>query len=369
MGVEGNKTVDFCVSTSTIENDVLVTLIPITEARPGFNATYQIVYENIGTAISEGNIEFQFNHTLQSFVRSSESVDVQTINSLTYNYGNLVPFESRTIDITLNTEPPLTVNGDDILQLSVGITSDETDINLSDNNFEFDQVVVNSFDPNDKQVVQGSTIAIEDIDDYLHYIIRFQNTGTASAINVRVRDVLENKLDWDTFLPVSSSHPYTTQITEGHLVDFIFESILLPAEQDDEANSQGFVAFRIKPKTDSNVGDVIVGNAAIYFDFNAPIITNTVSTEIVNNALSTNENKLEDSFLIHPNPTNDIIYISTKLGVDIENVQLYSVSGKLLLENNNLNIREIDLKSFPKGLYFLNIVLDKGNVTKKVIKN
>ena len=368
MGVEGKKVADFCVSANTIENDVLVTLLPITEARPGFDAVYQIVYENIGTTISEGNIEFEFNNMLQSFVSSTEPLDAQTINSLTYNYNNLQPFESRTIDIILNTEPPSTVNDGDILPLSVVITSDETDINLSDNNFEFNQIVVNSFDPNDKQVVQGSRIAIEEIDEYLHYIIRFQNSGTASAINVRVRDALEDELDWDTFIPVSSSHAYTTQITQGNLVDFIFENILLPPEQDDESESHGFVAFKIKPKADVVVGDVIVGNAEIYFDFNSPIVTNTVSTEIVDNSLSANENRLEDSFKFYPNPTNDIIYLSTKSGVHIEAIKVFSVTGKLFFEEHQ-GANEINLKSLPKGIYFLNVVLNKGNVTKKIIKN
>ncbi|WOD43591.1 T9SS type A sorting domain-containing protein [Hwangdonia lutea] len=368
IGVEGKKIADFCVSANTIENNVSVTLLPITEARPGFNTTYQIVYENTGTTISEGNIEFQFDNTLQSFVSSTQSANLQTINTLTYNYSNLLPFESRVVNVILNTEAPSIVNADDVLPLSVFITSNETDINLSDNTFEFNQIVVNSFDPNDKQVVQGRKISIEEIGEYLHYIIRFQNKGTASAINVRIRDVLEDKLDWDTFLPVSSSHSYRTQITEGNLVDFIFDNILLPAEQDDEPNSHGFVAFKIKPITDVNVGDVITGKADIYFDFNSPIITNTISTEIVNNTLNVSENKLVDSFKIYPNPTNDKIYTSTKLGINIENIKIYSVAGKLLFEKNKES-KEIDLKSFPKGMYFINIISDRGSVTKKIIKN
>ncbi|WP_458628574.1 DUF7619 domain-containing protein [Winogradskyella sp. PC D3.3] len=265
---------------------------------------------------------------------STGVLGAQTINSLTYNYSNLQPFESRVIDVVLNTEPPLAVNADDILPLSVVITSGQTDIDLSNNHFEFNQIVVNSYDPNDKQVVQGNRIAIDDINEYLHYIIRFQNTGSASAISVRVRDVLNDKLDWDTFVPVSSSHAYTAQITQGNLVDFIFENILLPAEQEDESMSHGFVAFKIKPKTDVSVGDVIDGNAEIYFDFNSPVITNTVSTEVVDDFLSINEDSLEDSFRFYPNPVNNIIYLSASLGVDIKVVKVFSIEGRLVLEDN-----------------------------------
>lgn len=362
-------TINFCVSAGSDIHDVSVTLLPITEARPGFDATYQIIYENKGTTLSSGEITFHFDNTLQSFVSSNESIETQTINTITFNYNNLLPFERRTIDLTLNTKQPPLVNGDDILTLSVDIRTDETDIIILDNNFELVQIVVNSFDPNDKQVVQGDKIAIEKIDEYLHYIIRFQNTGTASAINVRIRDILENKLNWDTFTPLSSSHSYRTQINEGNIVDFIFDNILLPAEQDNEPDSHGFIAFKVKPKNNVNIGDIITGKAGIYFDFNPPIITNTVSTEITNNSiLNVNENKLENYFIIYPNPTSGTISLFTKAGIDIEKIKVYSTTGRLLIENNKVS-EEINLNSFPQGIYLIKLVSNKGITTKKIVKN
>ncbi len=362
-----SEELNFCIGTSNVVNDVSVTVLPIIEARPGFNTTYQIVYENIGTETSNGEIVFQFDSTKQTFVNATQNVDSQDNDFVTFNYIDLFPFQSKTINISLNTEAPPVVNGDDVLQLTTIINSNDADTDITNNSFELSQIVVNSFDPNDKQVLQGSEITIENTNDYLHYLIRFQNTGSASAINVRVRDVLDDKLDWDTFSPISSSHVYNTQISNGNSVDFIFENIQLPAEQDDEPNSHGFVAFKIKPKTDVIVGDIISGKANIYFDFNLPIITNTVSTEVVDSSLSIGEYKLEDSFKIYPNPTNDIIYISSKSSLGIEKVIVYSISGKLLLEINE-DTKEINLKHYPKGMYFLNVVLDKGSVTKKIIK-
>ncbi|MDO5981274.1 T9SS type A sorting domain-containing protein [Flavivirga spongiicola] len=363
--VEG---VDFCVSANELVNDVTIMLIPTWHARPGFETSYQLVYENIGSTVSNGSINMQFENSLQSYVSSSENLESQTANTLIFNYIDLQPFEKRNIGIILKTFEPPIVNGGEILPLTAMITSNDIDINLENNISETEQTVINSFDPNDKTVLQGNEITLEEVDEYLHYLVRFQNTGTASAINVRVRDVLENKLDWDTFLPVASSHPYITQITEENLVDFIFDNILLPAEQDDEPNSHGFVAFKIKPKSDAQIGDVVTGKANIYFDFNLPIITNIVSTEIVNNSLSVSESKPQHYFNIYPNPTNDKIYISSKKGVNVDGVSIYSITGKLLL-NDRVSTKEIDLNQFPKGMYFLNILSDKGSVTKKVIKN
>src|SRR5690606_12152357 len=48
-----------------------------------------------------------------------------------------------------------------------------------------------------------------------------------------------------------------------------------------EEGSNGFVAFKIKPKATLNIGDEITGVANIYFDYNLPITTNTVTTKIV----------------------------------------------------------------------------------------
>ncbi|GAA3579914.1 hypothetical protein GCM10022395_30650 [Snuella lapsa] len=76
---------------------------------------------------------------------------------------------------------------------------------------------------------------------------------------------------------------------------------------------------------------------------------------------------LNHSFSICPNPTNDIIYLLSKKGVSIKKIEVYSISGKLLFENNKIT-NMVDLKNFPKGMYFLNIVSDKGSVPKKIIK-
>lgn len=94
--------------------------------------------------------------------------------------------------------------------------------------------------------------------------------GTANATKIRVKDTLDAKLDWSTFTPVSANHDYRIEITSGNHVEFIFEDITLPYESADEPGSHGFVAYKIKPKNNVEVGDVISNLAAIYFDYNLP---------------------------------------------------------------------------------------------------
>ena len=307
-------TQDFCFTANQVFYDVEAVLLPLTVARPGFDATYQLVYKNNGLSITNGSIIFEFNDMQQTFVSSSQVPDVNNVNSLSFNYSNLQPFETRTIDITLNTFSPPTVNGDDILNLTASIQPTDSDVAPENNVYTLEQVVVNSYDPNDKQVLQGAEITMEQANEYLDYLIRFQNTGTASAINVAITDQLSNDLDWSTIQPLSSSHDYYARITNGNFVEFIFDNINLPAEQDDAEGSNGFVAFRIKPKSDVVVGDVITGLANIYFDFNAPIITNTVSTEIVE-PLSLNDYSIENQVTLYPNPTSGLLNLVCKIGL------------------------------------------------------
>ena len=145
-------------------------------------------------------------------------------------------------------------------------------------NFEY--VVICGYDPNDKQVrpFRDSThnyfVAS---DEEFEYVIRFQNTGTDTAFNIRVSDTLDQKLDWDSFQPLGASHDYSVQLdlNEG-IVDFFFPDIMLPDSNVNLLGSQGYLIYRIRPQANLNEGDIIENRAGIYFDFNPPIITNTV---------------------------------------------------------------------------------------------
>ncbi len=128
-----------------------------------------------------------------------------------------------------------------------------------------------------KQCLEGSKLDISKIDEYLHYQIRFQNEGTDTAFFIVVADTLSNNLDWNTFEFIASSHTCYAKRTNNKR-NFIFEHINLPYKAIDEPGSNGWVAFKIKPKPSVVIGDSLNNSAAIYFDFNLPIITNTATT-------------------------------------------------------------------------------------------
>ncbi|MEM1320227.1 MAG: T9SS type A sorting domain-containing protein [Bacteroidota bacterium] len=135
---------------------------------------------------------------------------------------------------------------------------------------------VGAYDPNDKQGFplgydnQNYIKANQDIE----YLIRFQNTGTDTAFRVVIRDTIASTLDITSIRPATASHPYSFQLYGDNIVQFTFDDIMLPDSFVNEPASNGFVKFHIAQQPDLPDGTVIENSAAIYFDFNEPIITN-----------------------------------------------------------------------------------------------
>ncbi|NJB87164.1 putative repeat protein (TIGR01451 family) [Lewinella marina] len=142
-----------------------------------------------------------------------------------------------------------------------------------------------AIDPNDKLVSpsreEPSQSNYTQLDEAITYTLRFQNTGNDTAFDVRLEDQLSHHLDLNTFRPLAASHPYTVRMLEGGNVIFRFDNIFLPDSNVNLVGSEGFVSFEIKARQDLPDFTVIENTAAIYFDFNKPVITNTVRSTMV----------------------------------------------------------------------------------------
>lgn len=356
-GFNQTENVNFCITSTETVNDLSVTLIPVSQARPGFESSYQIVYSNTGTTTLSGTVDLSFNDALVSLETSTPTPTSSTTNTLSWDYDNLAPFTSRTINFIMLVEQPPIVEGDDILQYTASISPNTDDQTPNDNTFELNQIVVNSFDPNDKRCLEGNQVLIENADEYLHYLIRFQNTGTASAINVRVADQLDEKLDWTTLVVESLSHPGRVEIENGQDVSFIFDDIHLPHEDEDSEGSNGFIAFKIKPIDGIILGDTIENTAYIFFDFNPPIITNTTTTTFVE-TLSVDDISTFN-IEIYPNPVANILTINS--ATPIEKATIYNTLGQVVKTTTvNVHNSQIDMSTLQTGIYFIKITSITG---------
>ena len=367
------ETANFCISPNGVHNDLNITLIPISVARPGFDAEYILALKNNGNQTQSGTVSLTFDDAKADYVSSLPNTTSQNSNVLNWDFTGLEPFETKVIHVTLNVNSPTetpAVNIGDVLEFSSEVTSPGTDETPSDNLYSFNQVVVGSYDPNDKQVVEGSQVDISKSGDYLTYIVRFQNTGNYSAENVVVKDYLSPYLDLNTLQMVSSSHPFRSTLTQSNRLEFFFEGINLPASSIDEHGSHGYICFKIKPKANTiSLGTTINNKASIYFDYNDPINTNTVSTTF--SALSNNDLSFDGYFNLSPNPTSSILNLHVKNEVNLKSLEIYNPLGQLVLtKESDINATNIplDVTGLKDGVYVISIVTDKGKTSKRFIK-
>ena len=216
-----STTQDFCLTANGTISDAEMVIAPIMPSRPGFDAIYKLVYKNKGNQILSGSVDFQYDDTVLDFVSSTTTPDTQNTGSLTYNFSNLLPFESRTVEITLNVNGPTEtppINIDDVLDYSSTISIDQTEQTPEDNTFDYSEIVVGAFDPNDITCLQGDIVPDTEIGEFLHYMIRFENTGNAPAENVIVTsEISASDFNINTLQVLNASHEMNVRVNNGIL--------------------------------------------------------------------------------------------------------------------------------------------------------
>ncbi|HZV70853.1 MAG TPA: T9SS type A sorting domain-containing protein [Saprospiraceae bacterium] len=242
--------------------------------------------------------------------------------------------------------------------------------NLTDDNICIDehtsatecQTNIGSFDPNDKRSFNehGRESAQVDKDEYITYHIRFQNTGTDTAFTVRIIDPLFSYLDLGTLEMLSSSHPYTFEITDGRMLVADFKNILLPDSTTNEAASHGFLKFRIKPLPSFDYGTTIPNKADIFFDFNDPVLTNEAITVILP-AVSVHDQRELIDFTVFPNPAKQTLQlqISETHRIAIDTWIIYDNQGRIAAHDLYRHGRSLNITALAPGAYTLLLMSNK----------
>jgi uncharacterized repeat protein (TIGR01451 family) len=242
------------------------------------------------------------------------------------------------------------------------------------------QVVRGSNDPNEKLVKPTGITANKYIskEDELEYQINFQNTGNDTAFLVVLRDTLnDNVVEIGSVVSGVSSHPYTFRIYGQGILEWTFKNILLPDSNMNEAASHGYVKFKVRQAADNAKGTKIENKGAIYFDFNAPVITNTAQVTVYDTTIVSGiKDKYQVSSIqyqveVYPNPfsrfahlriTNLYEYTNKKLELRIYDVLGREVKHLTLnpsLKGGGLQ-GTIERGNLPDGLYFYKITSPGG---------
>lgn len=362
-----STTLDFCVTANGVHPDLEVVIAPVTPARPGFVAEYLIVYKNKGNQVlsQQYGVNFVYNQNLMQFLSASTPPSAQGVGGLQWDYADLMPFESRSILVSMQINPPTDpenpVNIDDVLVFTSVILPQAGDEMVQDNTFVFNQTVVGSYDPNDITCLQGDVVPPSEIGNYLHYVIRFENTGNAPAENVVVNlNINPAQYDAQSLQLMNTSHDAYVRMN-GQNLEVIFQNIQL------ESGGHGNILLKMKTKPTLQVGDMVAKKANIYFDYNFPIVTNDAETLF--QALSVVNPVLNDLISIYPNPVKDILTITIKDNSTIKTIELYDIQGRLLQTQLVNDVHsELNVSSRANGMYFIKINTDKGTKVEKLVK-
>lgn len=355
---------DVCVSKTNNSQDLEVVIAPITNARPGFPATYKLIWKNKGNTNLSGTVSLNFEGNKMSFNSSSIPYSSIDTNSISYSFSNLKPYESKASEIDFTINPPTHVtnpiNLNDVLTFTANGNIIGNDILPDDNIFSLKQTVVGSYDPNDIVCLEGDLVTEEKIGDYFHYIVNFENTGTSEAENIVVEmDIDTDDFDISTLQLQNATGEVYTRIS-GNKAEFIFKKINLGSGE------HGNVLFKVKSKSTLTKNDVIINRANIYFDYNFPVKTNDAITQF-QQFLKNQEIKHKDNIIVFPIPAKDYLNISSEN--NIKSIEIYDENGRILQTiKGNANIKKINITKLEKGIYYLFIKTNDGVKTKKFIK-
>jgi len=360
---------DFAFQPSGVFNDLCITITPTGPFRAGFNGSYLLNFKNQGTTtINNITVVFLADSSINYFSSNTVPFLIAT-DSIVWNVGTLSPFQTGSILVTVNINSGIPIGT--VINSGARILPVAGDANFTCNTSYLELLTTGAIDPNDILVNRAVLFSSEILNPpYLDYIIRFQNTGNDTAFNVKILNPLDTtKLQLNTLEFVASSHPVDMSfIYHEQNIQFLFNNILLPDSNTNELLSHGFIRYRIIPKSNMMIGDSIRNYAAIYFDYNFPLLTNTAITEIIlfTSLQETAQGKLQ----VYPNPTYGPFTITLdNLDLRYTKIELYNIYGQLLRvldegQGNSDLEKTFDLSGFISGNY----ILKCGSQTFRIVK-
>jgi uncharacterized repeat protein (TIGR01451 family) len=374
---------DFYLTNPPVQ-DLTVDLWDYSLAAPGFSYYTRVKYCNKGNTIMNGTIEYDYNALLgfESITGLGSTLTLHDIpgHKFYWSFNNLNPAECRYVDVKFRvpTTTPLGTG----LQGTADVLPIVGDVTPADNTDGEYTTVVGAWDPNDKQVEPYHTGdswnggIIYTTDEELEYTIRFQNTGTAPAHVVVIRDTLDVNLLPQTVREIDTKHDADITIENGNILVFTFNDIYLPDSTTDFDASMGFVKFKINRVAGLPVGTQIENTAAIYFDYNEPIITNTPISIIDQYTSVIDVDGNEFTVETMPNPFERGITLKYTLeeASDVS-IRVLNSMGQCVYTHvvdaaqaEGVYIEQLNLGDLPTGMYLLNVETNKAMTTTKIVK-
>jgi hypothetical protein len=271
-------------------------------------------------------------------------------NVYQFNVGSLSAFQCASIYLRVD------IGCDSvgvIYCMDAMITGTMPECDTTDNASTDCHALSGSYDPNDKRISTPLGYVRTDsilANTALTYMIRFQNTGNDTAFVVTLRDILDPRIDPATVQMGASSHPYRYFVANDLLL-IEFNDIMLPDSGTNPTESIGWVRFTARQRSGNMPGDIIRNSCDIYFDSNAPIVTN-VAEAIIRTPLTDVYSPLLHQVSVFPNPGQDRLILEWT-AVSEADFELVNVVGQVVQRERITGDRtEVNTETLRPGIYF-----------------
>lgn len=381
-------TIDFANTMLPVHN-MRITTSTVIPPVPGHVMYQRLVMINEGT-LTEDSVFTSYRPDGQlltpSFVSPGFFTGGSNYYTTTTPLGTMIPGDEREFTVSYN------VPGN--IPLGTNVTFRDTtaynsatgawlaDFTPADNVCNNNTTVVASYDPNFKEVSPrgaGVNGIIYPSDSVLEYTIHFQNTGTWYADDVVILDTLDSDLDWTSLHPVYESAPCQVNLYQAgtaKVARFSFHNINLPPQMFDDLRSTGLVTYSVKTLPGLAVGTQFKNRASIYFDYNAPVMTNTTTNTIGNpgSVIVNNAPSFEStSFLVYPNPAStSFVAVLNNEHAGSAAMTLSDLTGKTIISRQLTLVPgtqsiNTDITNIAAGVYFVNITCSGRTQTQKLV--
>ncbi len=286
-------------------------------------------------------------------------------NVLIYNIANWSGVNPYT-NFDIIVQPDTTAQAGQQICIQAQVTPTAADNDSSNNLLTNCFTVVASYDPNIKEVYPAADVPVTG-SRWLTYTVHFQNTGNSYAENIFITDTLDADVEVETFSLLGYS--FRPEVTlKGNAIRFNFYQIMLIDSLTDEPNSHGYVQYKVKIKDNAPVGTVINNTAFIYFDFNAPVVTNTTTNTLtLPNGITAISNS-NATMQLYPNPAQDVVMINLSDNLTGGTLTLSDVTGRSL---NTISItsthNQLNTGALASGVYLVTAVKGGTRVVQRLV--
>lgn len=337
--------------------------------RPGFQGYIYPHWGNYQCDSVSGTAKLVIDNpgflTIDSIYPTPTSVNGDTISWDFSDISILDWWNYATVYATTDTA----ANDGDTIHTTLILEPISGDSDTSNNIISQDFIVSNSWDPNEKESFPRTNTPegfIKNNQD-LTYIIHFQNTGSDTAYNVSISDTIDPDLNLSSIKILTSSH-YMQFYKENNIATFSFPNIMLPDSSKDLAGSQGFVSYRIEPKSNLPEATEINNTAYIYFDYNPAVITNTTLNTITYFTEISENSGPEYGIKVFPNPAKTELFIQFNEIPDDASIIIFDMLGKKIhTQPARSEITRINSSGISAGVYFMQVQNQQNSFTYKIV--